>query len=121
MSLRRSSLFALCMPALLLATDCTRPSQNPEEIREKTAQTTANIKADATAVAKGVKEGLTRGNKVDINSATKGQLMALPGINEPKADRIIANRPYTAPEDLAKKKVLTAHEYDRISGQVGAK
>ncbi len=106
---------------LFLAVACTRASQNPEEIREKTAQTTANIKADATAVAQGVKEGLTRGNKVDINNATKDQLKALPGVTEPSADRIIANRPYAAPEDLVKKKVLTPHEYDRISGQIGVK
>ena len=107
--------------ALSLGVACARPSQNPEEIREKTAQTTANIKADATAVAQGVKEGLTRGNKVDINNATKDQLKALPGVTEPSADRIIANRPYAAPEDLVKKKVLTPHEYDRISGQIGVK
>jgi DNA uptake protein ComE-like DNA-binding protein len=121
MSLRRFSLIAIPLLALFLAVACTRQSQNPEEIREKTAQATANMKADATAVAQGVKEGLTRGNKVDLNNATKDQLMALPGITEPEADRIIANRPYSAPEDLVKKKVLTPHEYDRISGQVGVK
>jgi len=79
------------------------------------------MKADATAVAQGVKEGLTRGNKVDLNSASKNQLMALPGITDPDADSIIANRPYATPEDLVKKKVLTPHQYDRISGQVGVK
>jgi len=47
-----------------------------------------------------VKEGLTRGNKVDINNASKDQLMALPGITDPEADRIIANHPYATPEDL---------------------
>ncbi len=120
MSLRRFSLIAVIL-ALFIAVACTRPSQNPEEIKEKTAQATADIKADATAVAQGVKEGLTRGNKVDINNATKAQLMALPGVTEPSADRIIADRPYAAPEDLVKKKVLTAHEYDRISGQIGVK
>ena len=121
MSFRGFSLMAISLVGLFLAVACTRPSQNPEEIREKTAQATADVKADATAVAQGVKEGLTRGNKVDLNNATKDQLMALPGINETAADRIIANRPYAAPEDLVKKKVLTPHEYDRISGQVGVK
>ncbi len=121
MRLRRSTLVAVPLLAVSLAVACTRQSQNPEEIREKTAQATANVKANATAVAQGVKEGLTRGNKVDLNNATKNQLMALPGITETAADRIIANRPYAAPEDLVKKKVLTPHEYDRISGQVGVK
>jgi DNA uptake protein ComE-like DNA-binding protein len=121
MSLCRFSLIAVPLLTLSLAVGCTRQNQNPEEIREKTAQATANMKADATAVAQGVKEGLTRGNKVDLNSASKNQLMALPGITEPDADRIIANRPYATPEDLVKKKVLTPHQYDRISGQVGVK
>jgi DNA uptake protein ComE-like DNA-binding protein len=121
MNLRRSTLVVIPFLALFLTVACTRPSQNPEEIREKTAQATADVKADATAVAQGVKEGLTRGNKVDLNNATKNQLMASPGITETAADRIIAGRPYAAPEDLVKKKVLTPHEYDRVSGQVGVK
>ena len=121
MSLYRFGRIAVPLLALFLAVACTRPSQNPEEIREKTAQATADVKADATAIAQGVKEGLTRGNKVDLNNATKNQLMALPGITETAADRIIASRPYAAPEDLVKKKVLTPHEYDRVSGQVGVK
>ncbi len=121
MSFRGFSVIAISLVGLFLAVACTRPSQNPEEIREKTAQATADVKADATAVAQGVKEGLTRGNKVDLNNATKNQLMALPGINETAADRVIANRPYAAPADLVKKKVLTPHEYDRVSGQVGVK
>jgi DNA uptake protein ComE-like DNA-binding protein len=121
MSFRGFSMIAISLVGSFLGVACTRPSQNPEEIREKTAQATADVKADATAVAQGVKEGLTRGNKVDLNNATKNQLMALPGINETTADRIIASRPYATPEDLVKKKVLTPHEYDRVSGQVGVK
>lgn len=116
---RSLSLTLSVFAAVLLGTACTRPSNNPDEIRQKTAQATANIKADATAMAQGVKEGLTRGNKVDINTATKSKLMALPGIDEAAADRIIANRPYTTTDDLVKRKVITSREFDRISGQIG--
>ncbi|HLH06650.1 MAG TPA: helix-hairpin-helix domain-containing protein [Terriglobales bacterium] len=121
MTLSRTVLAAILIGALFLPVACSRPSQNPEEIRQKTAQATADIKADATAVAQGVKEGLTRGNKVDINKATKNQLMALPGIGEPAADRIIANRPYATPDDLVRKRALSSREYDRIAGQVAVK
>ena len=114
-------LIAISLLALLPVVACTRPSQNPEEIKERTAQATADVKTDATAVAQGLKEGLTRGNKVDINAATRNQLMALPGINEAAADRMIASRPHASPEDLVKKKVLSSREYDRISGQIGVK
>ena len=36
------------------------PSQNPQELKEKTAQATAELKGNAQAVAAGVREGWSR-------------------------------------------------------------
>ena len=69
----------------------TRPS-NPDQVREKTAAATAELKDNAKAVAQGIREGLTRPSSehpLDLNSASKIQLMSLPGIDESAADRII--------------------------------
>ena len=43
---------------------------------------------------------------VDLNSASRKQLMTLPGIGAEEAARIIANRPYLSKTDLVNKNVL---------------
>ena len=43
---------------------------------------------------------------VDLNSASRKELMTLPGIGAEEADRIIANRPYLSKGDLVAKNAL---------------
>ena len=58
---------------------------------------------------------------VDINSATKAQLSALPGIGDKYSDKIIAGRPYANKSQLVSKKVLPQGVYNKISGMIIAK
>lgn len=58
---------------------------------------------------------------VDINSASKAQLSALPGIGDKYSDKIIAGRPYANKSQLVSKKVLPGGVYSKISGMIIAK
>jgi competence protein ComEA len=58
---------------------------------------------------------------LDINSASKEQLDALPGIGSARADAIIKGRPYKGKDDLLHKKIIPKNVYDGIKDKIIAK
>jgi DNA uptake protein ComE-like DNA-binding protein len=112
---------AFAVVLLLFAVGCTSQNPSPDEVREKTAQATSDIKRDAQALAQGVKEGWNRDNPLDLNHASKDQLLSLPGMSGEAADRVIAGRPYSSPHELVSRRAISEQEYVKIREQVTAK
>jgi len=113
-------IFVAVIVFLVALIGCTS-SDNPQDLKEKTAQETATMKRDARAVAEGIREGWSRDKPLNLNTASKDDLMALPGVNAAEADRIIDARPYGQPDELVSRHIMTKAEYDKISDRVVAK
>jgi competence protein ComEA len=81
----------------------------------KSSATSSDTKAEKKA-AKAEKKPM-----VDINSATKDELNALPGIGDAYSQKIIDGRPYANKAQLVTKKVLPKATYDGIKTEIVAK
>jgi predicted DNA-binding helix-hairpin-helix protein len=82
-----------------------------EQTKTKKPVTPANTKAAQQAAAK----------LVDINSASKAELMKLPGVSDADADKIVAGRPYLTKTRLVTKNIVAMDVYQNISKLVIAK
>ena len=58
---------------------------------------------------------------LDINSCTKEQLDALPGIGTVYSQKIIDGRPYKAKTDLVRKKIIPQATYNKIKDKIVAR
>jgi len=98
-------------------TEKTKPAKEKAASAEK-------AKAPAAEKAKAAEKAapkLAPGQKVNINTATKEQLEALPEIGPAKAQAIIEGRPFQKPEDIMKVKGIKEGTFGKIKDYITVK
>ena len=58
---------------------------------------------------------------LDLNFATKEQLLKLPGIGAQDAQKIIDGRPYKTETDLVNRNIISQATYDKIASMIAVK
>ncbi len=119
--MKRSILGRILIAAFLVAFTGTvalaqKASGKSATAAKPAAAEKAQKKEPGTAAAKSEKTEL-----IDINTASKQDLMTLPGIGEEYAQKIIAGRPYKMKTQLKSRKIVPDATYDKIADKIIAK
>lgn len=114
-----SLLFALALATTIaVAQSSAGSSTSSTDASTKTKSSRAKS-SSASDTSKSSDSASTSG-KIDINSASKDELKALPGIGDVTAQKIIDGRPYRAKNQLVSKHIVGQAEYAKIKDQIVA-
>ncbi len=75
----------------------------------------------AAAAAAQTRQPAPAAGLIDLNSASRDELMTLDGVGEVRADAIIRARPFKAKTELVERRLIPESLYDKISDKVMAR
>jgi hypothetical protein len=103
------------------ASTTSNQTTDHNDTNSKVKKTMKKAAAKTQDASSDTKDAATGKKRLDLNSATKDDLAALPGMNADDAQKVIDNRPYKMKSDLVKKNVVSADEYAKIKDSIVAK
>jgi DNA uptake protein ComE-like DNA-binding protein len=118
---RNSLISLLAIPAFLVAVASTPSTAAPATHQAAQAQAAKSSTHTAPVAKAAPTTPVKTAPLLNINTATKEQLAALPGIGDAYSQKIIDGRPYKAKSDLKARKIVPASEYNKIAKLITAK
>jgi competence protein ComEA len=105
-------------PATTAAKEATKPAKEAtKEVTKPVTEAKKEEKKEAKAAAKSAPAAVP-GAKVNINTASKAELDALPEIGPAKAQAIIDGRPYKTIEDIMKVSGIKEKTFEKIKDRI---
>jgi DNA uptake protein ComE-like DNA-binding protein len=96
-----------------LAADTTAPATTAPAMTAPAAKSTTTSTTHHKSSSKS-----THTAKTDLNTASKEDLMKLPGVDDATADKIVAARPFKSHSELESKNIVTKEQYKKLSAMV---